>query len=91
MDRSSRGQVYPFIVMDMAAEATGLKALGHRVIHMAVSQRSTPAPQDASAALLARMASGQSHPDSQRALLPKRTFQPPCRPIAVPRFDLIPA
>ncbi|OYU39000.1 MAG: 1-aminocyclopropane-1-carboxylate deaminase [Pseudorhodobacter sp. PARRP1] len=55
MDRSSRGQVDPFIVMDMVAEAASLEAAGRRIIHMEVGQPSTPAPAGALAALAARM------------------------------------
>ena len=53
MDRSSRGQVDPFIVMDMVAEANRLEALGQRIIHMEVGQPSTPAPKAALAAVSA--------------------------------------
>lgn len=55
MDRSSRGQVDPFIVMDMVAEAARLEASGQRIIHMEVGQPSSPAPAGAIAALSARM------------------------------------
>jgi len=55
MDRSSRGQVDPFIVMDMVAEAARLEAAGQRIIHMEVGQPSSPAPAGAIAALSARM------------------------------------
>jgi aspartate/methionine/tyrosine aminotransferase len=55
MDRSSRGQVDPFIVMDMVAEANRLEALGRRIIHMEVGQPSTPAPKAALAAVSAQL------------------------------------
>jgi len=55
MDRSSRGQVDPFIVMDMVAEAAALEAAGRSIIHMEVGQPSTPAPKGAIAALSAQM------------------------------------
>ncbi len=57
MHRSSRGQVDPFIVMDMVAEAASLEAAGRRIIHMEVGQPSTPAPRGAIAALSARLGS----------------------------------
>jgi aspartate/methionine/tyrosine aminotransferase len=57
MDRSSRGQVDPFIVMDMVGEANLLEALGQRIIHMEVGQPSTPAPKAALAAVSARLGS----------------------------------
>jgi aspartate/methionine/tyrosine aminotransferase len=57
MDRSSRGQVDPFIVMDMVGEANRLEALGQRIIHMEVGQPSTPAPKAALAAVSARLGS----------------------------------
>jgi aspartate/methionine/tyrosine aminotransferase len=55
MNRSSRGQVDPFIVMDMVAEAASLEAAGRTIIHMEVGQPSTPAPKGSIAALSARM------------------------------------
>ena len=47
MKRSRRGQVDPFIVMDMMEEARSLEAAGRRIIHMEVGQPGTPAPQAA--------------------------------------------
>ncbi len=55
MDRSSRGQVDPFIVMDMVEEARRLEAAGRRIIHMEVGQPGTGAPAGALAALAAQM------------------------------------
>ena len=55
MDRSSRGQVDPFIVMDMVEEARQLEAAGRHIIHMEVGQPGTGAPAAALAALLAQM------------------------------------
>ena len=43
MKRSSRGQVDPFIVMDVMEEARGLEAAGRSIIHMEVGQPGTPA------------------------------------------------
>ena len=44
MDRSSRGQVDPFIVMDMVEQASRLEAAGQRIIHLEIGQPGTPAP-----------------------------------------------
>ena len=55
MDRSSRGQVDPFIVMDMVEEARQLEAAGRHIIHMEVGQPGTGAPAAALAALIAQM------------------------------------
>ena len=44
MDRSSRGQVDPFIVMDMVEQASLLEAAGQRIIHLEIGQPGTPAP-----------------------------------------------
>ena len=44
MQRSSRGQVDPFIVMDVMEEARALEASGRHIIHMEVGQPGTPAP-----------------------------------------------
>lgn len=55
MDRSSRGQVDPFIVMDMVEEARRLEAAGQRIIHLEIGQPATPAPAAARAALAAAL------------------------------------
>ncbi|MBH1973622.1 MAG: aminotransferase class I/II-fold pyridoxal phosphate-dependent enzyme [Rhodobacteraceae bacterium] len=55
MDRSSRGQVDPFIVMDMVEEARQLEAAGRHIIHMQVGQPGTGAPTGALAALAGQM------------------------------------
>jgi aspartate/methionine/tyrosine aminotransferase len=44
MDRSTRGQVDPFIVMDMVEEARMLEVAGRAIVHMEVGQPGTPAP-----------------------------------------------
>ena len=49
---SSRGQVDPFIVMDVVEAARAAEAGGRHIIHMEVGQPSTPAPRAARAALL---------------------------------------
>ena len=54
MDRSSRGQVDPFIVMDVVEWARQAEAAGRHIIHMEVGQPGTAAPAAARAAL-ARM------------------------------------
>ena len=51
MDRSSRGQVDTFIVMDMVAQARALEAQGRSIIHMEVGQPGTMAPAGARAAV----------------------------------------
>lgn len=51
MDRSRRGQVDPFIVMDVLDQARALEAQGRSVIHMEIGQPGTGAPAGALAAL----------------------------------------
>lgn len=58
MDRSRRGQVDPFIVMDVLEEARAMEAAGASVIHMEVGQPGTPAPAAARAALAQAMEAG---------------------------------
>lgn len=53
---SVRGQVDPFIVMDMVAQAQALEAAGHHIIHMEVGQPGTAAPLLARAAVQREMA-----------------------------------
>ena len=55
MDRSSRGQVDPFIVMDMIEQARQLEVLGRHIIHMEVGQPGSPAPLGARNALAAML------------------------------------
>ena len=55
MKRSSRGQVDPFIVMDVMEEARGLEAAGRRIVHMEVGQPGTSAPHLARAAVAAAL------------------------------------
>ncbi len=55
MQRSSRGQVDPFIVMDVMEEARALEASGRRIIHMEVGQPGTPAPLGARRAVQAAL------------------------------------
>ena len=53
---SSRGDVDPFIVMDVMEAARAEEARGRHVIHMEVGQPGTPAPAAARAALVRAMA-----------------------------------
>ena len=55
MQRSRRGQVDPFIVMDMMEEARSLEAAGQRIIHMEVGQPGTSAPVGARNAVAAAL------------------------------------
>lgn len=51
MRQSARGQVDPFIVMDVMAAAARAEAAGRHIIHMEVGQPGTPAPAGARKAL----------------------------------------
>ncbi|WP_374636003.1 pyridoxal phosphate-dependent aminotransferase [Paracoccus sp. (in: a-proteobacteria)] len=51
MRKSQRGQVDPFIVMDVMEAARKAEAAGRRIIHMEVGQPATPAPKGARLAL----------------------------------------
>ncbi|MHC0052786.1 pyridoxal phosphate-dependent aminotransferase [Actibacterium sp. D379-3] len=51
MRSSSRGEVDPFIVMDVMEAARQAEAAGRHIIHMEVGQPGTPAPAGARAAL----------------------------------------
>lgn len=51
MRQSQRGQVDPFIVMDVMEAASRAEAQGRRIVHMEVGQPSTPAPRAALDAL----------------------------------------
>lgn len=51
MRQSRRGQVDPFIVMDVMEAASRAEAAGRHIIHMEVGQPGTPAPACARAAL----------------------------------------
>ncbi|CAM3205802.1 pyridoxal phosphate-dependent aminotransferase [Paracoccus nototheniae] len=55
MRSSLRGQVDPFIVMDVMAAAARAEAAGRHIIHMEVGQPGTPAPQGARRALAAAL------------------------------------
>ena len=58
MRSSRRGEVDPFIVMDVMEAARQREAAGKSVIHMEVGQPGTPAPAAARAALARAMESG---------------------------------
>ena len=58
MHKSVRGQVDPFIVMDVVEAARAAEEAGRHVIHMEVGQPSSPAPHAARQALTAAL--GQS-------------------------------
>jgi len=55
MRNSRRGQVDPFIVMDVMEAARAAEAAGRHIIHMEVGQPGTPAPQGARDALARQM------------------------------------
>ena len=55
MDRSRRGQVDAFIVMDVVEAARAAEAAGHHIIHMEVGQPGTGAPAGARAAVAAAL------------------------------------
>ncbi len=55
---SSRGDVDPFIVMDVAEAARIEESRGRSIIHMEIGQPGTPAPAAARAALAAAMEAG---------------------------------
>lgn len=58
MRNSRRGEVDPFIVMDVMEAARAAEAAGRHIIHMEVGQPATGAPQAALARLSADMAAG---------------------------------
>ncbi|KGJ21878.1 pyridoxal phosphate-dependent aminotransferase [Paracoccus sanguinis] len=55
MRQSRRGQVDPFIVMDVMEAARRAEAAGRRIVHMEVGQPATPAPAVARRALAAAL------------------------------------
>jgi aspartate/methionine/tyrosine aminotransferase len=58
MRNSRRGQVDPFIVMDVMEKARALEAAGRSIVHMEVGQPGTPAPAGARQALARAMEAG---------------------------------
>lgn len=55
MRQSQRGQVDPFIVMDVMESARRAEAAGRHIVHMEVGQPATPAPEGARRALAAAL------------------------------------
>ncbi len=55
---SQRGQVDPFIVMDVMEQARAAESAGRDIVHMEVGQPGTPAPEGARRALQEAMAAG---------------------------------
>jgi aspartate/methionine/tyrosine aminotransferase len=58
MRTSSRGDVDPFIVMDVMEAARQAETAGRHIIHMEVGQPGTPAPEGARRALIRAMEAG---------------------------------
>ena len=58
MRNSRRGEVDPFIVMDVMEAARAAEAAGRHIVHMEVGQPGTPAPAAARAALAQAMEAG---------------------------------
>jgi len=58
MRNSRRGEVDPFIVMDVMEAARAAEAAGRDIVHMEVGQPGTPAPEGARAALARAMEAG---------------------------------
>ncbi len=58
MQSSRRGQVDPFIVMDMVEQARLLEAAGRSIIHMEVGLPGTPAAAMARVAVVRDLARG---------------------------------
>jgi len=56
---SGRGDVPPFMVMDVVAAAARLEAAGRRVIHLEIGQPAAPAPSTAIAAARAALDAGR--------------------------------
>ena len=59
MRNSRRGNVDPFIVMDVMEDARRAEEAGRHIIHMEVGQPGTPAPNGARDGLAAAMQPGQ--------------------------------
>ncbi|MEM7422353.1 MAG: aminotransferase class I/II-fold pyridoxal phosphate-dependent enzyme [Pseudomonadota bacterium] len=56
---SRRGQISPFLVMDVMESARQIEAEGRDIVHMEVGQPGTPAPRTALDAVTARIAAGE--------------------------------
>ncbi len=70
MRNSRRGEVDPFIVMDVLAAARAAEAQGRHIVHMEVGQPATPAPA-AARARLAAMLDGDALGYTQATGLPE--------------------
>ncbi len=68
LNSSTRGDVPPFMVMDVMAAAARIEAAGQRVIHMAVGQPATQAPRTAIAAARAALDNGRIDYTSARGI-----------------------
>jgi aspartate/methionine/tyrosine aminotransferase len=68
LNSSARGNVPPFMVMDVMAAAARIEAAGRRVIHMAVGQPATQAPRTAIAAARAALDYGRIDYTSARGI-----------------------
>ena len=55
MKNSKRGNVDPFIVMDVMEAAREAEESGRRIIHMEVGQPGTPAPKQATSSVVESM------------------------------------
>ena len=69
---SRRGNVPPFMVMDVMASAARIEASGGHVIHMEVGQPSSPAPKTAISAAHAALETGRIDYTAALGILPLR-------------------
>ena len=60
MERSRRGEVDPFIVMDVMEAARQAESAGRDIVHMEVGQPGTPAPRGATEALARSIGGGDA-------------------------------
>lgn len=72
LSASRRGDVPPFMVMDVMAAAARIEADGHHVVHMEVGQPASPAPRTARDAARAALDAGQLDYTSALGMLPLR-------------------
>ena len=68
LNSSKRGDVPPFIAMDVMAAAARMESAGKRIIHMALGQPATPAPRTAIAAAKAALEHGRIDYTSARGI-----------------------
>ncbi|MBX9821623.1 MAG: pyridoxal phosphate-dependent aminotransferase, partial [Afipia birgiae] len=69
---SRRGDVPPFMVMDVMAAAARIEAAGHHVVHMEVGQPASPAPRTARDAAKVALDAGRLDYTSALGMLPLR-------------------